>query len=85
MITTDPTDPAFWGPMDVSDDDTEAEDEHTYEIVRFYADRDEPSRVLETGLTLAEAQEHCNDPETSSSTATSPDEPGMWFDGFREE
>lgn len=66
-------------------------DEPTYEIVRFYQDADTPTEVLETGVTLAEAQEHCNDPETSSRTATSAEADtrtetmGAWFDGYREE
>jgi hypothetical protein len=42
-------------------------------------------------MTLAEAQEWCGDPETSSSTAQSwkakrhTQRHGRWFDGFREE
>ena len=40
----------------------------TYKIVRkFFKGEDE---VIETGLTLEEAQEHCQDPETSSKTCT---------------
>lgn len=63
----------------------------TYEIVRFYQRSDLGAEVLQTGLTLEEAQEHCNDPETSSRTATSDEaeartaEFGAWFDGYREE
>jgi len=56
----------------------------TYKIVRFYADNRE-RRTLQTGLSLSEAQAHCHDPETSSRTATNPDEPGNWFDGYTEE
>ena len=56
----------------------------SYEIVRFRFKGE--NTVLQTGLTLEEAQAHCNDPETSSSTATDPeDEYGQWFDGYREE
>lgn len=49
------------------------------------------SEVIERGLTLAEAKKHCQNPETSSHTATGIDEQkltalrGKWFDGFDEE
>jgi hypothetical protein len=46
----------------------------TYRIVRFHRTRDR--EVVMTGLTLEEAQEHCNDPDTSGDD---------WFDGFFEE
>ena len=46
----------------------------TYKIVRFHMEG--PEEVIETGLTLEEAQAHCNDPETRGDD---------WFDGFREE
>ena len=58
----------------------------TYQIIRFFKGKD--NRVIDTGLTLEEAQEHCNDPETSSSTATSDEAEylteryGAWFDGY---
>lgn len=57
-----------------------------YKIVRFYADN-RPNRIIERGLTLEEAQEHCNDPETSSSTASARKRKrisGQWFDGYVE-
>jgi hypothetical protein len=59
----------------------------TYRIVRFYRDDEERNRtVLETGLTLEQAQAHCNNRETSSSTATDPDlSHGPWFDGYEAE
>jgi hypothetical protein len=47
----------------------------TYKIIRFYQD-DRPNKIIKRGLTLEEAQEHCNDPATSG--------PG-WFDGYNEE
>jgi hypothetical protein len=49
----------------------------TYEIVRFYRDREHPNhqKVMQTGLTLEEAQKHCRDPNTR----------GDWFDGYRKE
>lgn len=56
----------------------------TYRIVRFRF-KGERSVIAE-GLTLEEAQAHCNDPETSSKTCTDPNaESGMWFDGYEEE
>ena len=63
----------------------------TYYIVRGFRDHPEKRQVIATGLTLEEAQEHCRDPETSSSTATSAeataltDEYGPWFDGYESE
>lgn len=64
----------------------------TYKIVRFYRDNDDLNRtVVVRGLTLEQAQAHCQDPETSSSTATSPEAVerteryGEWFDGYEEE
>jgi hypothetical protein len=50
-----------------------------------------PRQIVAKGLTLAEAQEWCRDPETSSSTATSAEavarteKYGAWFDGYEEE
>lgn len=44
-----------------------------YKIVRFYK-ADKPSRVIRKGLTLKEAQEHCNDPATRKE--------GVYFDGY---
>jgi hypothetical protein len=61
----------------------------TYKIVRFYRDDDDLNRsVIVSGLTLEQAQAHCNDPETSSDTATSSEAlartraHGAWFDGY---
>jgi hypothetical protein len=62
----------------------------TYKIVRHYRDS-YGKRVIARGLTLEEAQTHCSDPETSSSTATSAAARrrtrrlGPWFDGYSEE
>jgi hypothetical protein len=63
-----------------------------YRIVRryFHSDRCRP-RVIRRGLTLEEAQAHCRDIETSSSTATSSKARartrrcGPWFDGYEED
>ncbi len=38
----------------------------TYKIIRHYHDK--RARVMKRGLTLEQAQAHCNDPEASSST-----------------
>ena len=65
--------------------------ETTYKIVRGFFNSDHDRQIIETGLTLAEAQKHCRDPETSSRTATSPEAVkltetvGQWFDGYEEE
>jgi hypothetical protein len=61
-----------------------------YKIVRHYKDAWPNKRIIKRGLTLAEAQAHCQDPETSSSTATGKvarartRRLGMWFDGYEE-
>lgn len=62
----------------------------TYRVVRFYQDG-HPQLVIAEGLSLAQAQDWCRSPETSSATASEPDnvahtgEHGPWFDGYREE
>lgn len=62
----------------------------TYKIVRFYQSGKQRDTVLKTGLTLTEAQEHCNSDEASS-TSCSEDKAyqlrtkGAWFEGFRSE
>lgn len=62
----------------------------TYRIVRFYF-RGIPSRTIKRGLTLEQAQAHCQDPETSSSTCKGATgrrrtrQVGAWFDGYTEE
>lgn len=61
----------------------------TYRVVRFHEDH--ARQVLMTGLSLEEAQAHCQNPETSSRTATGPEareytrKYGAWFDGYEEE
>jgi hypothetical protein len=63
----------------------------TYKVIRFF--KEDPSingMVVKSGLTIEEAMDHCNDPETSSSTATGEDAAavtkkyGEWFDGWTE-
>jgi hypothetical protein len=70
----------------------EPEDEEpTYKIVRCFQDYKVPQITLVTGLTLQEAQEWYNDPETSSKTCTTPskvaltEQVGPWFDAYCEE
>ena len=66
------------------------DDDTTYKIVRRYF-RGHERKVIETGLTLEEAQAHCQDPETSSKTCTTlaniqhTEDYGPWFDGYDEE
>lgn len=65
-----------------------------YKIVRMYlkmpanpnAHLHTKRRTIATGLTLEQAQKHCNDPETSSSTCTNNRVRGGWdwFDSYTE-
>lgn len=65
----------------------------TYKIIRFYqhGTNGVERKVIMTGVTLAGAQKHCRDPETSSSTCTSGSgkartrKHGPWFDGYEKE
>lgn len=63
----------------------------TYRVYRHYLNAPGENELIATGLTLDEAQAHCKDPETSSSTARSEGglartaERGPWFDGYEEE
>lgn len=63
----------------------------TYRVKRFFYRDEHPSEVIATDLTLAQAQEHCQDDESSSGTAVSAEmvaltaERGDWFDGYEEE
>ena len=47
----------------------------TYAIVRFFKDGG-GGKIIKRGLSLEEAQKHCNKPKTSGEG---------WFDGFRKE
>lgn len=52
-----------------------ATDKKEYAIVRFkYPDCFNWDKVIKTGLTLSQAQEHCSRPDTR--------EEGKWFDGY---
>lgn len=59
-----------------------------YRIVRMYQHARCRKRIIDRGLTLAEAQAHCRDPQTSSRTATTTAAKrrtagcGPWFDGY---
>lgn len=59
-----------------------------YSIVRHYFTKGH--RVIRRGLSLEEAQRHCGNPETSSSTCKSASAKaitrrnGPWFDGYTE-
>lgn len=63
----------------------------TYTIHRNYFHDEHPMEVVVRGLTLEQAQAHCNDPETSSRTATEPagvertERMGPWFDGYSQD
>lgn len=63
----------------------------SYKIIRMYFNPKIPKRTIKRGLTWEQAQEHCKDPETSSSTCTKPhnkrrtQQLGAWFDGYTEE
>lgn len=48
----------------------------TYCITRFYEDDEKQSETIETGLTLEEAQAHCQSEETHGDG---------WFDGYNKE
>ena len=62
----------------------------TYSITRMYQG-EKANELIETGLTLEEAQDHCGDDETSSSTCVEQynidhtNKYGAWFDGYNEE
>ncbi len=65
-----------------------------YNIIRFYQDPSKKPRTMRKHLTLEQAQKHCNDPETSSMTASTACRGNKktqdrwhglgkhWFDGF---
>jgi len=61
-----------------------------YNIVRFYENAGIRRRVIREFVTLAEAQAHCADPETSARTCSSASgrartrRVGFWFDGYEE-
>lgn len=56
----------------------------TYRIRRMYFDSDHPhhNRIIDTGLTLEEAQAHCQREDTHEKRE---DGYTIWFDGYEEE
>ena len=48
--------------------------EKLYNIVRFYSKEGKPSKIVKRGVTLKEAQEHCQRDDTRKA--------GVWFDGY---
>ena len=48
----------------------------TYKIIRFFKDDNIPNEIIREGLTLQEAQEHCQDEETHGEA---------FFDGYEQE
>ncbi len=54
---------------------------NNYYIIRFCLDREDPDhlRIIRTGLTRAEAMEHCGREDTHEKN---PDGTTKWFDGF---
>jgi hypothetical protein len=65
-------------------------DDETYKIQRIYKDND-TRLLIATGLTLAEAQAHCRNPETTSSKCKESEnvahtaQYGAWFDTYEGE
>jgi hypothetical protein len=63
----------------------------SYKTERVFFNKPGYRRTIERGLTLEEAQEHCSDPETSSSTCKGKEglertkKYGPWFDCYTEE
>lgn len=61
-----------------------------YNIIRFYRDSVQRRRFVKRVPTLALAQEHCKNPETSSRTCTNANGKrrtrrcGPWFEGYEE-
>jgi hypothetical protein len=65
--------------------------EQTFRIYRFYKDEKCKRQILKTGLTLEEAQAHCNGPESRWNSCTTEEghaltaKCGPWFDGYDED
>jgi len=48
----------------------------SYKIVRYYSDGRRRAKIMRRGLTLKQAQKHCQNPKTRGKT---------WFDGYTKE
>jgi hypothetical protein len=65
--------------------------EQLYRIRRNFQRPEHRAVTIKTDLTLEEAQAHCQDPETSSSTYTLAknkritERKGPWFDGYEKQ
>ena len=63
-------------------------DQGRYKIVRYFQKDGMRNKTLKRGVSLAEAQAHCRDPETSSRTCQTAERKaitkrhGAWFDGY---
>ncbi len=63
----------------------------TYKIIRFFVERPRETMTTYSGLSLVEAQKHCQNPENSSRTCKQQDNLrrtlayGPWFDGYEKE
>jgi hypothetical protein len=62
--------------------------ENCYEIVRLYnpvygKQAGRRAKVIKRGVTLEEAQEHCNRPDTHKYIQINGDRHVEWFDGWR--
>jgi hypothetical protein len=54
----------------------------TYSIIRCYANPNKQAKVIKRGLTLEQAQAHCQDPKTQKMTGSFH---SQWFDAFERE
>lgn len=54
----------------------------TYKIIRFFNDPKKCSKIIRKGLTLEEAQMHCNH---NDSISLNKDGKPIWFDGYTKE
>ena len=54
----------------------------TYSIIRFHQSDDKPNEVVVRGLTLAQAQAHCQRDDTRGGDY---DQGTAWFDGYEGE
>ena len=54
----------------------------SYKIIRYYRWTPEKNEVIKTGLTLEEAQEHCQDETTHEKNREGK---VIWFDGYDKE